>query len=219
MKDFIRKLKGDILFIKKFRKYFYPKYSYNFTAPQLCYLCSAISETRAVDGNILEIGCAKGETTIFIKNYMQNTGIVKPYYAIDTFSGFVQDDINYERKVRGKSTKYGQFRINKKKWYDGTLAQNGYPDVYSIKADINDYDLSAHEPIAFALLDVDLYRPMKKALPELYRSLASGGIIVVDDCDENDHRWDGSDQAYKEFMSEIGKEIEIVHGKLGIIRK
>ena len=68
-------------------------------------------------------------------------------------------------------------------------------------------------------LDVDLYRPMKSGLSKLYQGLEPGGVIIVDDCDENDARWDGADQAYKEFMQEIGQPVDIVLGKLGVIRK
>lgn len=219
MKKFIKSLKGEIRFLPAFRRYFYPLYSYHFTAPQLCFLCQSISETRQVTGSILEIGCSRGETTIFLNNYIKNSGIDKRYYAIDTFSGFVDEDIEYEQNFRGKTHAYSSFGSNKKKWFDGTLEQNGYNDVISIQADINKYNLSDHYPVSFALLDVDLYRPMKKGLSELYQALEPGGIIIVDDCDENDDRWDGSDQAYKEFMEDIGQPIKIVYGKLGIIHK
>ena len=43
--------------------------------------------------------------------------------------------------------------------------------------------------------------------------------MVVDDCDSTNFRWDGADQAYKEFMEEIGEPTQIIHGKLGIIKK
>jgi hypothetical protein len=39
----------------------------------------------------------------------------------------------------------------------------------------------------------------------------------VDDCDSKETVWDGSDQAYKEFMQEINQPVQIVHGKLGIV--
>ena len=56
-------------------------------------------------------------------------------------------------------------------------------------------------------------------MKELYEVLSPGGIMVVDDCDESDVLWDGADQAYKEFVKEIGQPVEIKHRKLGVIRK
>lgn len=97
-------------------------------------------------------------------------------------------------------------------------AKSDYPSTVN-RSDINKFDLTTIGPISFSLLDVDLYRPTHKALQELYEVLSPGGIIVVDDCDSSDIRWDGSDQAYKEFMNEIDQAPQISHGKLGVIKK
>ncbi|MGE5779905.1 MAG: hypothetical protein ACM30D_11445, partial [Hyphomicrobiales bacterium] len=58
-----------------------------------------------------------------------------------------------------------------------------------------------------------------KALHGLFEVLSPGGMIVVDDCDSSQIQWDGSDQAYKEFMKKINQPPEIIHEKLGVIRK
>ncbi len=146
--------------------------------------------------------------------------IEKKYYALDTFSGFVEEDIQFEVNNRNKNKKlFKHFRLNKQKWFDGTIKQNKINRVVSIQADVNHYDLTTLGPFSFVLLDVDLYRPIKKALKELYQELTPGGIIVVDDCDADNVAWDGSDQAYKEFMDERNEPVKIVHNKLGIVRK
>ena len=121
---------------------------------------------------------------------------------------------------RGKEKKaYNQFQVNKKEWFDQTMKDNGVTRVQSTEADVNNFDLTTLGPLSFVLLDVDLYRPIKKAMKELYEVLSPGGIMVVDDCDESDVLWDGADQAYKEFVKEIGQPVEIKHRKLGVIRK
>ncbi len=210
----------DFLFHTPFRKNFFPNYDYNFTPPQLCFLCQCIEDTRHIKGAIAEIGCAGGSTTVFLNKYLDAQDITKTFYAIDTFAGFVSRDIEYEVSNRGKSAgMFASFRLNRKKWFDGTMQQNGINRVRSIQANVNEYDLKTLGPISFALLDVDLYRPMKKSLRELYEVLSPGGMIIVDDCNPYDFRWDGSDQAYKEFMKEINQPARVVHGKLGMIRK
>jgi predicted O-methyltransferase YrrM len=151
---------------------------------------------------------------------MDAQDIQKHYYAIDTFSGFVAEDIRIEVADRGKTAgMLAEFEVNKKKWFDGTMQQNNITRVRSIETDVNKYDLTTLGPLSFVILDVDLYRPTKKALPELYRALSADGIIVVDDCSSSDTRWDGADQAYKEFIKETDRPLEIIHGKLGILRK
>ena len=215
-----QKLTREILFHTPLKRYFFPKYLYNFTPPQLCFLCQCVEETRQVAGSIAEVGCANGLTTIFLNKYMTCQNIEKAYYTIDTFSGFVVDDIQYEVTNRGKSEKlFKRFQVNKKKWFDGTMRSNDISRVRSFEADINKFDVAALGPLSFILLDVDLYRPIKKSLPELYKMLSPGGIMIVDDCDPLHIRWDGSDQAYKEFMKELGQPGQVVHGKLGVIRK
>ena len=215
----------EILFNSPFRKFFFPRYVYNFTAPQLCFLCKCIEDTRYIEGAIAEIGCHSGDTTIFINNYIINQKIQKTYYAIDTFSGFVEEDINFEVTNRGKSLNsftrknVTGFSVNKKKWFDATIAQHNITGICSVEADVNKYDITTIGPLSFALLDVDLYIPTIKCLRELYEVLSQGGIIAVDDCYPSKHLFDGSYQAYKEFMEEIGQPIELMYGKIGIVRK
>jgi hypothetical protein len=146
--------------------------------------------------------------------------IEKEYYAIDTFSGFTRDDADFERNFRGKTKlPYRGFSINDKRWFDAGMELHNIHRVHSIQADVTCYDLTLLGGISFALLDVDLYRPTKKCLVEVYRMLTPGGIIVVDDCDPNENQFDGAAQAYAEFMQTIKKPNKIIHNKLGIIEK
>jgi O-methyltransferase len=216
----VAKFVKEAQFQSPLRRYFFPRYAYNFSPPQLNFLCQCIEETAHLDGSIAEVGCFDGSATVFLNKYMDAKGIEKNYFAVDTFSGFVPEDIRVEVDERGKSrSMFNGFQSNKKKWFDGTMRQNGVTRVHSIQADVNEYDLTTLGPLSFCLLDVDLYRPIRKSLGELYEMLIPGGIIVVDDCDVSVERWDGADQAYKEFMKERNQPINIVHGKLGQIRK
>lgn len=207
----------------RWRRRVLPRYVYNFDAAQLCFLCDCLERTREVAGAFLEVGVAGGETTLFLNSYLDARGIDKPYLAIDTFAGFTTQDIAVEVNGRGKrETDYrgvDGFQVNRQEWYDATMQMNGVTRVRSIRADVNEFDLRSPGAIAFCLLDVDLYRPTKKALGEVYTALSPGGVIVTDDCSPEDARWDGALQAYREFVSEKGQPQEIVSGKLGVIRK
>lgn len=210
----------EILYNSPFRKYFFPRFLYNFNPSQLCFLCQCLEETKDIEGDVAEIGCSDGATTLFLNKHMDAQNIQKNYYAIDTFSGFIAEDIEIEVTERGKSSEmFTGFRSNKKKWFDDTMNRHNIKRVRSIEADVNEYDLMKLKPLSFALLDVDLYRPIKKALPELFDALSPDGIIVVDDCSDSDIRFDGANQAYREFMNELGKSTEVIHNKLGIIKK
>ncbi len=188
--------------------------------PQLCFLCRCIEDTKHVEGAIAEIGCANGGTTVFLNKFMDAQNIQKDYYALDTFSGFVAEDIECEVADRGKTADlFTGFQLNRKNWFDWTMGLNNITRVRSIEADVNKYDLTTLGPLSFVLLDVDLYRPIKKALPEIYEILSPNGIIVVDDCNSVDNQFDGSDQAYREFMKERDRSPQVIHNKLGILTK
>lgn len=221
IKSRLHKLVGEILWLSPLRRYIWPRSPINFTAPQLCFLCECIEKTMNVPGSIAEIGCARGATTVFLNNYMDARGIEKHYFAIDTFSGFLDGDIQYEVSIRGggKDLFASAFAVNKKKWFDGTMKLNHIDRVKSIQADVNQFDFSTLGNLSFCLLDVDLYQPIKNSLKPLYDRLSVGGIIVVDDCDPDNPKWNGSYQAYEEFTKKNSLPLRIVHGKLGMIEK
>jgi len=190
-----------------------------FSPSQLIFLTQCLTETRHVPGCCVEVGCAQGRTTAFLRKFMDENGIEKNYYALDTFSGFVPEHVDYEVARRSKDRDINQvFMTNKQKWFDYSLKISGVRTVESIECDAAKFDFDRLGPIAFALLDVDLYLPMIDILPKLYRNLSAGGIILVDDCMPHE-LWDGALAAYEEFALDSGIERDIVLEKIGIIRK
>jgi hypothetical protein len=87
------------------------------------------------------------------------------------------------------------------------------------KADAKDFEYNLIGPIAFCLFDVDLYNPTSKVLPILYSKLIPGGVIIVDDCQKDKSIYDGAGEAYREFCKNNNLTEELVHYKLGVIRK
>jgi O-methyltransferase len=194
-------------------------YSYMFSPSQLIFFTRCLAETKCVPGCCIEVGCANGRTTAFLRKFMEEHGITKAYYAIDTFSGFVPEHATYEIERRKKSRVIeGMFAFNKKRWFDHALALSGVTSVTSVETDATKFDYDRIGPIAFALLDLDLYPPMIDVLPKLYCNLSPGGVMLVDDC-AGDELWDGSLVAYEEFIRQAGLAREIVLGKIGVIRK
>jgi SAM-dependent methyltransferase len=211
----------DLQFRSPLRRYFFPRFVYNLSAAELCFLCECLERTRDVPGSLAEIGCANGSTALFLNKYMQSRAINKRYYALDTFAGFVAEDVDLEVTRRGKRKEYytGNFEMNDQRWVDGTMQANGIASVTTIRADVNTFDFGSLGSLALAFLDVDLYRPMRRSLPAVYEQLSAGGILVADDCKADKGRFDGAHQAYTEFIATLGVSPDIRHGKLGIIVK
>jgi O-methyltransferase len=212
-----------VLFHTPLRRFLFPRYQYAFTPRQLAVLVQLLDEARRVPGEILEVGCFVGATTVFLNQHLHAEGDVRRYTCIDTFQGFTGEDVAFEQQTRGKQLDAMQreclFGMNDQRWFDYTMRLNGFENVTSIKGDIKSIDLAAQVPaIAFALLDVDLYQPTRAALAQVWPLLASGGLVVIDDC-RTDHAFDGAHQAWSEFITSHGLVSKIVENKLAILRK
>ena len=220
IKGGIRKLYRDLVVMSGLGvRSTFSVYDYMYDPQQLRFIIDCIEETDSVKGCCVEAGCERGHTTAFLKKWMTAAGIQKEFFAIDTFSGFVQDQVEYEIIHRGKPDRIRtDFSLNKKPWFDCSMKLAGIFDVVSIEADVAEFDFDTIFPIAFCLLDVDLYLPVKQCLPNIYRNLSRGGIIIVDDC-APDKLYDGAMLAYQEFVAMIGSSQEVRCEKLGIIRK
>ena len=143
-----------------------------------------------------------------------------PSYAFDTFEGFTAADVELEASARGKN-RYNcmtSFSINHQKTFDEAMRRNGCrsasPRGVLMLTVIRFPNCAA---VPFALVDVDLYRPVLSALTSIYPLCVPGGIIVVDDCRETRHAYDGAAQAYHEFITIHRIAPRIVCGKLGVI--
>jgi hypothetical protein len=215
--DALVRLVRSVLWFSSFRRYSVYRYQYNFTPEQLAFFVQCLNETRDVPGDIVEIGCAAGHTTCYLNQHLRSAGINKDYICLDTFCGFVPDDVAFERSKRGKTTDdYTGFRVNSLSAFSYTLALNGCRRVFPVKGDVKTYKFS--RPVSFCILDVDLYQPTISSLNNLWPHVLPGGIIVVDDCTPN-RNFDGAHEAYLEFCKRNDLPETIILGTLGFVRK
>ena len=187
-----------------------------FTPPQLGFLGRELE--AAPPGSAVEIGCANGDTTVWLNRWMDAGKEARRYVAIDTFRGFSSADIAVEA-ARGHDTRgfNKSFRGPTRQRFNHSMRANGIGRVEVVTADAGGLDYSPFAPIGFALIDVDLYRPVRAALDRVYSHVAEGGLIVVDDCGPG--RFEGAGDAYREFCEDRGLHPQIVHEKLGLIRR
>jgi len=214
--DSLVRLVRSLLWFSPFRRYSVYRYQYNFTPQQLAFFVQCLNDTRDVPGDIFEIGCAAGHTTCYLNQHLRSAGIEKDYYCLDTFRGFVPDDVAFERSRRGKTADYTGFRVNSLASFNYMLGLNGCRRVFPVQGDVKDYKFS--RPVSFCLVDVDLYQPTISSLNNVWPHLSLGGIIVVDDSTPNKN-FDGAYEAYLEFCKASNLPETIIHGRLGLIRK
>lgn len=202
------------------RRALLPTYDYAFTPAQLWELCEVAAAAAASGGAIVEVGVARGATTIFLNRHLESVGLRPAYICVDTFSGFTDGDIAVERG-RGKQDDYTTwFRNQSETLFRRTIELNGLDDrVQVVRADAVTFDYAQLPDLAFALVDVDLLLPMRAALDGCWGRLVPGGALVADDCQPYTHTWDGARQAYEEFCAEQGLPVEVRQEKLGLARR
>ena len=196
-----------------------PTYRYNIEPIQLAYLIMEIERQKNVQGNIVEIGVARGLTTRFLAQHIKNQKLDQSLklYAVDTFESFTEVDLAFEVSNRGKSLE----ALDAFKYNDYDVWKNNFTEfkfVVPVQSDCSVVDYVKLGPIKVAFLDVDLYLPTQKTLPKLYSALVPGGVILVDDVLQGTD-YDGAYQAYMEFCETIGQAPEVIGNKCGVIRK
>ncbi|MEP3276826.1 MAG: TylF/MycF/NovP-related O-methyltransferase [Stappiaceae bacterium] len=202
------------------RRDLFGRWPYMYTPLQVAKLVDLAAKTRDIPGSYVEVGCAYGASTVLLMKTFDEIGVVRQGYALDTFDGFVDSQANYDIETLGKNPSLRKFfKNNDESWMRSSLDVSRIDNVEVIQMDATKFDYQKCGPIAFALLDVDLYQPINDILPKLYDQLSNGGIIVVDDCVPDHPYWEGALIAYREFVSKIGAPEEIVAGKLGLVRK
>ena len=198
-----------------------PAYPYMVHPAGMAFLCGWIEKTAEVPGAVVEIGCAWGNTTLFLSRQMDWLHSDKTYFAIDTFgTGFPPDEVEHEVRVRGKDrqflTEAFHFPGMEQKWFQRAMDLAEARRVQAVTADISRYDFDPHLRISFCFIDVDLYIPVRDALAKVYPLMSPGGVIVLPDCLAGTP-YDGALQAYEEFVRDHGLPVRIEADLFGVI--
>jgi len=194
-------------------------YCYSHTPPQLAIICSLAETATAHGGAIVEVGVAGGMTTVFLNKHLEACGRGgRQYLALDTFSGFTQEDIAGEARAGRNHDYQSWFTINSVRMFQRSMRQNGIDNVVAIETDAATFDYGSLPPIAFGLIDVDLERPVAAALSGCWSRLVPGGILVVDDCRPGTI-WEGALVAYEKGCANLGLAPEVLDDRLGVLRR
>jgi hypothetical protein len=160
---------------------------------------AAIAQRRDVEGAVLEVGCFRGATTEVACRAMRREGVRKPYVCLDTFEGFVEDQFASDLEHGTPEGFRSGFAENPHAMFDRTMRHLGL-EVESIRADICAIAPERlPSPVAVCLMDVDLAVPIREGLEKVRPRLAPGGVILVDDCDQ-DTDWKGARVGYRQFV-------------------
>lgn len=133
---------------------------------------------QKIEGNVVELGCHVGATSLFLQRTLANTG--KTLHVYDSFEGLPVKTAADE-SLLGAQYKQGELTATKAEFIKH-FKQAGLPLPVIHKGwfkDLKPKDLPGK--ICFAYLDGDFYESIRDSLGVVWPKLAPGAVIIVDD--------------------------------------
>ena len=170
--------------------------------------------TQEIEGDVVELGCFRGLTSVFISNILKNTKGSRRLFVYDTFEGLQNvssEDENLIEPPESESMPYEPFRNGE---LDISLEEfeRTFRDFNTELPEIhkgNVLELGSEKipnKISFAYLDMDIYLPTKHGLELIWDKVSPNGFIMVDDF----YFWKapGAKKATLEFLDKVGIEYD-----------
>lgn len=199
---------------------------------------------HGVEGDVCELGCNEGHTSILIARVLEYYNSDKQLHLYDGFMGMQaagSQDTNKELEAAMSHTTAkllaqiggGAEVLEHNHWLpEGCLKvdpasvlekfrTNGLPEPHIHAGWVQEtVPNQLPDTIAFALLDTDFYDPLKHSIEHVYPKMSRGGVIVIDD-----YGWDhlpGAKMAIDEYMADKPEKTQFLpcmDGTSGYIRK
>lgn len=135
---------------------------------------------KGVDGDIVELGCFVGTTSLFLQRLARQQSPAKTLHVYDSFAGLPQKSPQ-DQSPAGEQFKAGELLASKAQLIKH-FKHAGLPLPVIHKCwfeQLAPADLPGR--ISFAFLDGDFYRSILASLKVVWPKLAPGAVIVVDD--------------------------------------
>jgi O-methyltransferase len=135
---------------------------------------------RSILGDVVELGCYSGTTSLFIQRILQKEVIKRSFHVYDSFSGLPEKTAEDSSPV-GVQFTAGQLTASKRQLISHfNQARLPLPIIHkSWFEELRSNDMP--EAIAFAFLDGDFYRSIKSSLQVITPRLSAGATVIIDD--------------------------------------
>lgn len=133
-----------------------------------------------IEGEIVELGCYIGTTSLFIRRLLNSMGSNKAFHVYDSFEGLPPKS-GQDASIVGSQFKAGELKGSKKDFRQEFKKANLRTPIIHKGwfSDLTSKDLP--DKIAFAFLDGDFYESILTSLKLAGPRLSQGGIICIDD--------------------------------------
>ena len=148
-------------------------------------LIELMESTLAVDGDVVELGCYRGDTSVLferaLEKYNRETGAAKRLWIYDSFEG-LPAKTKEDASVAGDQFQAGELLVTKREVIE-KFKRSGLFVPRIKKGFFENLDPVADIPekICFGFLDGDLYGSIKTSLKLTDKNISKGSILVIHD--------------------------------------
>ncbi len=137
----------------------------------------ALSQTRNVDGDLVEMGVFKGHTTLFAAEYLDFQNWPKRWLLFDTFDGIPEDQLDAGWEKTNLSAYKGTYS------YEDTCARfDSFPNIDVVKGRVPEIlENRCPERISFLHIDLNNTAAEIAALEFSLDRLSPGAVLILDD--------------------------------------
>jgi O-methyltransferase len=161
---------------------------------------------RGTDGDVVELGCYIGTTTLFMRRLMNHFEAGKLLYAYDSFEG-LPAKVTQDASGAGEQFQGGELSVSKKQFLrefqkaslQAPITHKGW--FKDLQPD------QLPQQISFAFLDGDFYESIIDSLRLVWPRLSPGAVITIDDYQRD--ALPGVERAVRDFFQ--GKAVRVHH--------
>lgn len=186
--------------------------------PQLRSVLEALESTirNDVEGDIVELGCNEGTTSLFIQRLLNHYGSNKKFHVYDSFEGLPEVS-GYDISETERQFTAGGCKTEKTKFYTNFDEANlSYPIVnQGWFSEIPDEKYP--DKISFAFFDGDFYSSIMDSFYKVYGKLSKRARVCI-----HDYGWNvlpGVKKACEEFLSDKEEKVFVSGPSIGQLIK
>lgn len=160
-------------------------------------LLELLAENLDVDGDVVEFGCYRGDTSLLFERLLEQSAPEKRLWLYDSFEGLPEKSAE-DASVAGDAFKAGELLVSKREVVERfKKAGLKVPRIRKgFFEELSDADVPPE--ICFAFLDGDLYQSIKTSLKLVADKMTKGGVIIIHDY--NNPELPGVTRAVDEFV-------------------
>ncbi|MBO7657104.1 class I SAM-dependent methyltransferase [Candidatus Saccharibacteria bacterium] len=168
------------------------------------FIAKIARECLDVQGDFVELGCYKGDTSLALAELLKNSNSDKKLWLYDSFEGLPEKAVE-DNSPLGEDFKEGELLVTKRDVKERFLRSGLRVPIIKKGwfADFSDSDLP--EKAAFCFLDGDFYRSIRDGLKLVENKMNKGAVLIVHDY--NNPALPGVKKAVDEWVGTRGLQV------------